>query len=186
MDYLKQFTTLLIKVARFERKHRLLIQSGRWCLNRDPVSQNPGSVRVSLSASALFPRQCGNNASKSAGAGKLLFVTFLSHKRGPGREGLGEQGEQVPVDILTPLPSPPPPLLAVGRLARLDPSPRQTSRLLHGRQHWLLSCHRLSMSLFLTHRSPITRCAINNTSALSPLTGCVNFGHPADSSPGGF
>ena len=82
IDYLKQFTTLLIKVARFERKHRLLIQSGRWCLNRDPVSQNPGSVRVSLSASALFPRQCGNNASKSAGAGKLLFVTFLSHRRG--------------------------------------------------------------------------------------------------------
>ena len=82
LDYLKQFTTLLVKVARFERKHRLLIQSGRWCLNRDPVSQNPGSVRVSLSASALFPRQCGNNASKSAGAGKLLFVTFLSHRRG--------------------------------------------------------------------------------------------------------
>ena len=78
------------------------------CLCQIPsVSWNPGSVQVSLSATrvpALFPRQCGNNASKSAGAGKLLFVTFLSHKRGPGREGLGEQGEQVPVDILTPLP----------------------------------------------------------------------------------
>ena len=160
------------------------------CLCQIPsVSWNPGSVQVSLSATrvpALFPRQCGNNASKSAGAGKLLFVTFLSHKRGPGREGLGEQGEQVPVDILTPLPPPPPPLLAVGRLARLEPSPRQTSRLLYARQHWLLSCHQLSMSLFLTHRSLINSRAINNTSALSPLTGCVNFGHPADSSPGGF
>ena len=51
----------------------------------------------------MFPRQCGNNASKSAGAGKLLFVTFLSDTHA-GRLGVGSKlGEQVPVDILTPL-----------------------------------------------------------------------------------
>ena len=112
LDYLKQFTTLLVKVARFERKHRLLIQSGRWCLNRDPVSQNPGSVRVSLSASALFPRQCGNNASKSAAAAFRHFL--ITHTRGE-RGGVWEQGEQVPVDILTPLPLPFSPVSPAGR-----------------------------------------------------------------------
>ena len=75
------------------------------CLCQIPsVSWNPGSVQVSLSATrvpALFPRQCGNNASKSAGAFRHFLIT---HTR-LGREGgVGEEGEQVPVDILTPLP----------------------------------------------------------------------------------
>ena len=50
------------------------------------------------------------------------FSSLSYHTSG---ERGSKEGEQVPVDILTPLPAPPPPLLPVRRLARLEPSPQR-------------------------------------------------------------
>ena len=127
----------------------------------------PGTQAVSnqVSLSASERRLCSRVSAVTTRASQLLlFVTFfLSDTRD---RGVGEEGEQVPVDILTPLPllpSLPCPWWPRGDWRDLNPphddqpaAPRSAT----------LSCHRLPISLFLTHRSPITRSI---TLQLSPL-----------------
>ena len=126
------------------------------------VSWNPGSVQpsvpFSVRAPALFPRQCGNNASKSAAAFRHFLL--IRHTR-PGSWGGRGAGAGRYID------SPPPPpqsplVLAEGRL---EPSPRRPAAGCSTVGNTLLS-PTPHISLFLTHRSPITRSI---TLQLSPL-----------------
>ena len=147
----------------------------------------PGTQAVSnqVSLSASERRLCSRVSAVTTRACQLLlFVTFfLSDTRD---RGVGEEGEQVPVDILTPLPSPQSPqsplVPAEGRLARLEPSPRRPAA----------GCSTVGNTLLspTPHKSfsdtPVSDNSINNTSALSPVAGLVNVGHRAGSSPGGL
>ena len=142
------------------------------------VSWNPGSVQpsvpFSVRAPALFPRQCGNNASKSAAAFRHFLL--IRHTR-PGSWGGRGAGAGRYID--SPPPPPQSPLVAEGRL---EPSPRRPAA----------GCSTVGNTLLspTPHKSfsdtPVSDNSINNTSALSPVAGLVNVGHRADSSPGGL
>ena len=110
---------------------------------------------MSLSASrvpALFPRQCGNNASKSAGAGKLLFVTFLSDTHA----GTGEQARGAGAGRYIDSPPPPPPPLPWPRGDWRDLNPPHNDQPAAALRRSATPTTLLSPSFFLTHRSPIT------------------------------
>ena len=59
LEYLKQFTTLLVKVAQLETGHRVLIQTRWWCPN----------VSLPDSKCVLEPRQCPSVPFSDASAG---------------------------------------------------------------------------------------------------------------------
>ena len=123
----------------------------------------PGTQAVSnqVSLSASERRLCSRVSAVTTRASQLLlFVTFfLSDTRD---RGVGEEGEQVPVDILTPLPL----LPSLPWWPRGDLNPPHDDQQPAAPRSATLSCHRLPISLFLTHRSPITRSI---TLQLSPL-----------------
>ena len=67
LEYLKQFTTLFVKVAQLETGHQVQIQARWWCPNRDPSKQCP--VRFKVSKCVLEPRQCPSVPFSVASAG---------------------------------------------------------------------------------------------------------------------
>ena len=143
------------------------------------MSWNPGSVQpsvpFSVRAPALFPRQCGNNASKSAAAFRHFLL--IRHTR-PGSWGGRGAGAGRYID------SPPPPPQSP-RWPRGDLNPPHDDQQPAAPRSATLSCHQLSPYKSFSD-TPVSDNSINNTSALSPVAGLVNVGHRAGSSPGGL